>query len=751
LNKEAHSGKQHLQPKQEDIYDTLQKRNSNRPMARSTLSKPVKIPFRMHPRVFSSLGADLVTNDIVAIIELVKNAYDAFATRVDVRFRQPDGPDSMLIEIEDNGEGMSRSVIENVWCVVATPYRMAEPVTKRGKKTRRVSGEKGLGRLSAARLGNRLEMITKSADGPCWQVNVDWLDLATQNNPESCSAEIFEYTAQPPFGDHGTIVRVHNLNDPWNQARWNELKEQLSRLVSPFAEVRDFEIWLTLPDEEAEPTEIEPPDFLSYPPYSIKGKIDGTGFAHCEYTYSAHRGAKKRTIKKSLWADTESAEDGNAEVKGKGSPACGPFDFEIRAWDIDRDSLEEIAERFENLNRQTIRKDIKNYRGISVYRDGILVSPKSESARDWLGLDIRRVSRLGRRLSTSQVVGYATITANSNPKLKDTSDRERLVDSTATSDFIKLLTGVVEILEGEREKDRQEATHKEPPFKDLFAALSAEDLVDEVSRLAKEGGNASDVVPLVEEFNTRLQETIGQIERRLIYYSRLASIGVLSAIIVHEVRNQTLVIGRLCRMLRKLFDQDDSSVKKIESDLNLAEQAVRSLERIADRFAPLASRAFGTRRRDCILEDTIRECLAMREQEIKMKKIIAGCISSTRTTVAVDPGELIAVLINLLDNALYWFSYIKDRERRIEFRVSHLSHAKRAKVEVHDSGPGIQDGDEERIFWPGVTRKPEGLGMGLTVASEIVAQYGGKMYLIKPGVLGGASFGFDLPICTRAK
>ncbi|MGH7595540.1 MAG: ATP-binding protein [bacterium] len=361
--------------------------------------KTAKIPFRMHPRVFSSLGADLVTNDVVAIIELVKNSYDAFAKWVKVRFREYDGTGGLCIEIEDNGEGMNRSVIENVWCVVATPYRMMNPVSKSGKKKRRVSGEKGLGRLSAARLGSRLEMITKSENESCWQVSVNWSDLAQKDSLESCSAEIVEYTEAPPFGDQGTLVRILNLNSSWNQTRWNELKEQLSRLVSPFSEVRNFEIWLSLPGEEAKPTEIEPPDFLLHPPYVIKGKLDKTGLAHCEYTYSTFQGTKKRTIKKALWADMKTVNSANAETKSNGDPACGPFNFEIRAWNIDRDSLEEIAERFE-FNKQTIRKDIRNYRGISVYRDGILVSPKSDSARDWLGLDIRRVSRIGTRLST---------------------------------------------------------------------------------------------------------------------------------------------------------------------------------------------------------------------------------------------------------------------------------------------------------------------------------------------------------------
>lgn len=103
----------------------------------------VNIPFKMHPRVFAALGADLVTNDVVAIIELVKNAYDAFATSVAIRFgeHQSRGP---FIEILDNGSGMSKDTIEQVWCMVATPYRTVNTTAKYGTKTRRVSGKKVL-------------------------------------------------------------------------------------------------------------------------------------------------------------------------------------------------------------------------------------------------------------------------------------------------------------------------------------------------------------------------------------------------------------------------------------------------------------------------------------------------------------------------------------------------------------------------------------------------------------------------------
>lgn len=94
----------------------------------------------MHSRVFNSLGADLVTHDVVAVIELVKNSYDAFATRVDVRFVE-DVDLGLYLEIEDDGHGMSRDTIEEVWCVVATPYRLSDSTTQRGKRTRRTAGE----------------------------------------------------------------------------------------------------------------------------------------------------------------------------------------------------------------------------------------------------------------------------------------------------------------------------------------------------------------------------------------------------------------------------------------------------------------------------------------------------------------------------------------------------------------------------------------------------------------------------------
>ena len=128
------------------------------------------------------------------------------------------------------------------------------------------------------------------------------------------------------------------------------------------------------------------------------------------------------------------------------------------------------------------------------------------------------------------------------------------------------------------------------------------------------------------------------------------------------------------------------------------------------------------------------------------KKNIKCKMPRSRTLVAVDPGELDAIILNLLTNSEYWLNKSPKDEREIEFRLDRINGGKRVCVSVHDTGPGIDDDDVEKIFWPGVTSKPDGIGMGLTVVSELVTAYGGDVATIHPGERGGASFAFDLPV-----
>lgn len=705
-----------------------------------------KIPFRMHPRVFAALGADLVTNDVVAVIELVKNSYDAFARNVWIRFGD-NGDGSTYLEIEDDGLGMDHDTIHEVWCVVATPNKESHRKVRRGNKARRVVGEKGLGRLSVSRLGEKLQILTQQKGEPCWELKVDWGELAKADELSKCNVLCREYTDETPFKSSGTILQVDSLNSVWDETRISDLQENLARLMSPFGDLGEFNIYLSLEDSSGvseEEVHIQSPQFLSRPKYSLSGTVDELGNLDAKYKFKAIKHGKQRSRSFSIsWNQIyDDIQDKRRADFSSEAATCGPFSFEIRAWDLGTEDTAEIAEKFD-FQKSQIRKAISVHKGISVYRDGVLVLPKSEGARDWLGLDLRRVSKVGTRMSTSQLVGYVAITGDGNPDVLDTSDRERLVSNQAVIDFEEILKAAIGLLEIERDQDRVKKTE---PVKSLFEGLSANSLVESISELADGGAEASEAVPLVAAFNASLETTRKAIEDRFIFYSRMATVGTIAQMLVHEIRNRTTVFGAFLDIVKSRFGPfDDEQLAKYYS---LADSSVIAMERLADTFSPLASRSFTRRKKKANLEETMQNCVDILQKDLNNKGIRCF-VPTTKTIVAVDPGELEAVLLNLLTNAIYWLGKTPREERKINFKNTIINGGKRVRVWVHDSGEGIDNDVVDKIFLPGVTRRPNGIGMGLTVASEIVGEYGGSVFAKKAGTLGGASIGFDLPVAKR--
>ena len=697
------------------------------------MNEPARIPFRMHPRVFDALGADLVTSDIVAIIELVKNAYDAFARRVYVKFRK-DKDGHIRLDIIDDGHGMTREVIEDVWCLVATPHKDRHPIARRGAEKRRVTGAKGLGRLSAARLGSRLSMLTMARGEPCWRVRVDWSSVSEGAEIAESYVACERATWSEDSGS-GTRLRIRDLHETWDDVRISDLKQNLARLIAPFAERRDFRIFLSV-FGSSKLIEVRAPAFLAHPKYRIRGRVDSAGNVSSEYKFRPVAAGEPRTRKLDLtWRQVRDAAQGRFP---EGGAACGPFSFEIRAWDIGGQDTAEIADRF-RINRSEVRKAIRAHKGISVYRDEVLVLPKSDNARDWLGLDLRRVSRVGQRLSTNQLVGYVSITADGNPGIGDTSDRERLVSTAEASQFQEILKAVVGQMENERAVDRSEPD-RERPMEDLFEGLSADGLLDEIRSLSEDNLSASEAVPCVRNFSRALKTTRHSIERRFAHYSRLATVGTIAHMLVHEIRARTTAFGGFLEFVRER--SAPCSDPELQEQMRLADQAIEALEALADTFLPLANRNFRRRRRHSVLEEQIRHCLALAKGDIRKRRVKCE-VPKTKTIVAVDPGELDAIILNLVINAAYWMGDAAG-ERRIDFRIRHR-RVQRVEVRVSDTGPGIEPKDADRVFWPGVTGKPDGIGMGLTVARQLVISYGGRMKVSSaPG--DGAEFTFDLPL-----
>ena len=708
----------------------------------------MQVAFRFHARALAALGRDLVTNDVVAVIELVKNAYDALATRVEVRIR-PEARDGEgpSIEIIDNGQGMDHDTIVDVWCVIATPFRQERPVSKNGRNSRAVTGEKGLGRLSAARLGRELRVVTRTQGGAVLGFSLDWDEMMQVDNLADAAFEVSRLTPDAFEGEHGTLIRIDGLRSTWDKEKVDDLRENLARLVSPFSTAEDFALSLNVVDLWGESAlRITAPEFMAEPKYAFEGCVDADGTIRARYRYRpvGHPVARERSLSEGWTTPVPTGSLFAASNLSGNRPECGPFRFEIRAWDLTKDDTRDIAEHF-NETRQRIRNLISSQRGISVYRDDVLVLPKSDGARDWLGLDIRRVSRVGPRLSTSQVVGYVRITKEDNPGIVDTSNREDIVSSTATATFRSLILRIVELLEVERHADRMQEKDTDTA-KELFANLSAEPLVTRLEDLHKAGKGMADAIEVAQDFGQELERSRADIERRFGYYNRLAVIGTIAQMVIHEIRNRTTVIGRGLRKAGELADRVRDSI--VGRALGMAKESVTSLEALADRFAPLASRGYRPGRRTSVVEESIDRCLAMQKWAIRACQVAVEAPSGSCTAVRIDPGEIDAVILNLLANALYWLQR-HEGERKLRFRLAEDSVSRRVTVSVDDSGPGIDPEDRERVFWPGVTRKPDGFGMGLTVVSELVDGHGGKMKTMVPGELGGATFQFDLPLVEK--
>lgn len=710
----------------------------------------MKLKFSTHPRVLSALGMDLVTDDIVAIVELVKNSYDADAEAVTITFREEPRKNEGLIEIADDGTGMDLETIKTSWLVIATPDK--ERRVRSPEKDRAILGEKGLGRLAAARVASRFEMLTRMTGGPTFRVEIDWDALRGVKSLDDFPVEVTELDSRkqrervfPGDKGKGTIITLSRLRRDWDTTGGPHddilrLREQLGRLISPFLHVKDFAIILTAHGKDSQPTEISPPEFLDHPTYSLTAKHLGDGKVTLLYRHRPSGREFRTSSPVDLWSL-------HGRRDGRERPSCGPFTFECRVWDRDKDTIGALSDRF-GLRRSQIKDLLDLYAGIFVYRDGFLVLPRSDAQKDWLRLDLRRVQSPQHRLSNNQVVGYVLIGREENREIRDKSDREGLMETAATQDLRTLLLAIIHELERRRAQDRPKT--ERVPTGNLFQDLDIGPAVAEARRLAREGRPSSEIVELVEDSAGKIERARREVETRFIRYSRLATLGNLAKLIIHEIRGRLPVLGPFVRRVLEHLKRCALGDKDLDESAGRAEQAVRLLERTADRFAPFGQRIFGTRRRDSIVEELIRDALGMRAGDLGRQKIAVEIdVEPGLPKVAIDPGDLLAILANLLDNSIYWLSADGQGERKIRI-VSHFDRkGKRVIVEVHDSGPGIEKEDEELIFHPGYTRKPDGTGMGLTLAVEIVEAHGGHLAVAGRGPLGGATFRFQLPPSER--
>lgn len=713
--------------------------------------------FRPRARLMNTLGRELISSEMVALVELVKNSYDADATCVVVSLSgvvDADGaimPETGCISVLDDGHGMDEDRVVDAWLEPATPFRRQR---RSRSGDRRVLGEKGVGRFAAAKLGDRLELTSKTDVGDEVRLQLNWEDFRDDTkyledielNLEVAATDVFSpngeadrvWRSQPdinldghggPSAEHGMLIKITDLHSRWTSQLIKDLHRSLSMLVSPFAHDRgvvdDFRIYIDAPEPlGAYSGEVSSADLLKRHHYSLSAEVEATGAA---------------TILLSL----KDAPDQELELPPgdlrAGGLRCGPFEIFLYVWDRDPESMRILGEE---LGGKKIAKDLlDSTSGVSIYRDGFRVLPYGEKGDDWLGLDGRRVQNPTLALSNNQIVGYILIGRDDNPGLVDQSNREGLVETPALDDLRQAVTTLLRRLETERY-----ALRPRRPKKSGHRLLETIDLTPLREAVAEAAPDDPDIQNIVDEAQRDLDEHLERVGEALSRYHRLATLGKLIDMVVHDLTQPIYVIKQETSLgiqtLKDVSWESGAPLSRVRKELadrltTIKNQAT-AVDVIVGRIVPFGGRRRGRPTR-YVLEQAIHETVALLAPMISSAEVTVTLPLSSHE-VTIDRTELQQVLVNLIENSVYWLGRSRKKDKRIDISVIHNEDASLSVI-VEDSGPGVPGDNVDLIFHPYFTTKPDGGGLGLAIAGEIVEDYyDGTLELLPPGPLGGARF-----------
>jgi len=694
-------------------------------MALTPIQKDTSI-LRPRARIIKTIGEELISNDIVAIIELVKNSYDANASIISIGFQgrvievtEGRKTKRVLIKqgssilISDDGTGMNLDTVKSAWMEPAT---INKKNTKRsaGDK-RRYTGEKGIGRFASAKLATSLEMITRTVDDNEIVVEFNWSDFSDDKkylDEVKCSWEV--RTAKE-INASGTTLKLVELNSDWDDEKFRELRIALSRLINPVSPIIDFLMDIQLPKELKDISGlVTSPESLNKPDYYIKGSVDSDGKPNIKYFSKKVGKEEVLKIKESDFALREPVR----------KPVIGEFTFEFRTWNRD------VAETKSAL--KNIKRDLDELGGISIYRDDFRVLPYGEKKNDWLRLDIRRVNNPTMRLSNNQIVGYVSVSLDDNPDLKDQSNREGIVESQAFTDLKEIIKIILNQVEQKRYEERPRESDEEPSQQGLFNNFSLAPVAQLVQAKLP---NDKEVIELVAKTETAIQQGVKKIQEVLSRYRRLSTLGLLIDVILHDGNNFLATIDTEAHLLSKEIGKKDFDMNEVKEHIKNINEGRKVLAQLFKRIEPFGGRKRG-RPKDIIIEEAIANVFALYKTELT-KLNIECTLPTSQNAVRIDDGELQMIFVNLLQNSMYWLETMKE-ERKIEIIVERTGEE--LSVIFSDNGPGIKEEHMQLIFEPYFTTRQDGIGLGLTIVGELITEYDGDFTLIDNGPLDGATF-----------
>ncbi|MEP9369993.1 HAMP domain-containing sensor histidine kinase [Xanthobacter sp. VNH20] len=705
-------------------------------------------------------GSDWKTYRKLALDALVEGAPDLEETRAALANAKSRAAfldalrDANVIEIDDDGEGMDEDVLRDVYLTIGTSYRADQKRAQREAGITRaradgsadvILGEKGLGRLSAMRLGDKLDVYSGVSGAKRWnELHIDWNDFADAADRDLSSVPVApEPGGEKPSLQSGTLIRISALRAEWSTERLQALAvEQFSRLMDPFADTPRLALEISFNGEA-----IAIPAFadflLDHAHGHLKIHFEAGGSdaprLNGEMAYLLHK--RRRALNLSALDLTSLTETDETTLC-----AIGSFDLEVY-WFNRR-----VLTKIEGIGTlATVRRILAQWAGgVSLYRDGFRVNPYGGPNDDWLDLDRDAFSTSGFKLNRGQIIGRARISQRSNPYLTDQTNREGLKVNPEQQAFVKVLSSTMEIFRQylvETDKDLRRA--RRVTAADALARFRAEvnrldELLPQLEAALKNATEGRSLPKQVGVILDHLRTSANDVdaaassqeeERGRVMH--LASIGLMIEILAHELYRATNAGLKTISQARTAKDTAGTN-----TSLRVLDAQLRTLQKRLKVLDPLSTNARQTKEEFELVGwvTDIVEGFAGRNRSSRIEISTHVEPPNGRLAITAVKGMFVQILENLLTNSLFWVAQghrqavrvglaSEDDETIGSIQVS--VDTRLGRITVWDNGPGIPAERREQVFQPFFTTRPQkqGRGLGLYIAREIAEYHGGRLYL----------------------
>lgn len=419
--------------------------------------------FRSSGRIIKILGRQSISNPMVALLEMIKNSYDADSTEVIVSFDKINSSETR-ISIKDNGSGMNLDEFDHIWMTAASDNKEKDPRTK--KFNRQKIGEKGIARFGLDNLSKKIEIKSmKKGEDRGFKLSIDW-SLYEQPDAQFEKIPLIPEFFEKKKSSHGFEIILSDLRSKWSTEDIINLKKEAETIVPPTSQAENFSVKIKCTDL---------PDLADI-------RVKNAFLKQSIYTFSAELDKEGKI---SYWM----TDGGKKKRYGPSVPArkykCGPLRFRFHFFYREAGKYKKLL-----FGIDEIRGFLDSWGGVKLYRDNFRVKPYGDPGNDWLGFDDTRVQNPSIFPGNNQVFGFIEITKKYNPDLTDTTTREGLIKNESYDDLIRFVKDAVyffgyarKTLEGKRlgkdkTKEKKKAVKIQIPKKLLKPELPKELVFD---------------------------------------------------------------------------------------------------------------------------------------------------------------------------------------------------------------------------------------------------------------------------------